>query len=262
MNAMRNAGLTSETDTAQEPALLLLTTLPTNDPTRILIREDIIHAYHPMARRLANRFTGRGEDRDDLEQVAMIGLIKAVAGYDPTRGARFSHYAVPTIIGELKRHVRDKGWSLRVPRRLQELHLEINRLTPHLAQQLGRTPTITDIATHLHTTEEDIATGIACAAAYHTRSLNITVQSEDGDTELAELIGEHDLRLETVSDRHALRQLLTTLPTRERRILNLRFFHNLTQAEIATTIGVSQMHVSRLLTRSLNTLRQQMTAEV
>jgi RNA polymerase sigma-B factor len=169
---------------------------------------------------------------------------------------------VPTIIGELKRHFRDKGWSLRVPRRLQELHLEINRLVPQLSQDLGRSPEIADIAARLGITEEEVVTGMECAAAYHTRSLNVPVQSEDGDTELSELIGEYDLRLESVSDRQALRQLVQGLPSRERKILSLRFFENLTQAEIAARIGVSQMHVSRLLTRSLGVLRQQMAAEV
>lgn len=259
---MRTAGLTSETDTAQEAALLLLASLEKDDPTRIIVRDEIICAYRSMARRLANRFAGRGEDRDDLEQVAMVGLIKAVDGFDVSRGARFSHYAVPTIIGELKRHFRDKGWSLRVPRRLQELHLEINRLVPQLSQDLGRSPEIADIAARLQITEEEVVTGMECAAAYHTRSLNVPVQSEDGDTELAELIGEYDLRLESVSDRQALRQLVQGLPSRERKILSLRFFDNLTQAEIAARVGVSQMHVSRLLTRSLGVLRQQMVVEV
>jgi len=252
----------ADIDSLQEISLRRLAGLDAGDPSRAAVRDEIICAYLPMARRLARRFGNRGEDRDDLEQVAMVGLIKAVDGFRCEHGAKFVHYAVPTIVGELKRHFRDRAWTMRVPRRMQELHLEINRVVPALSQELGRSPEISDIARHLGVKEEEVLAGIECAAAYHTRSLNVPIQGEDGDTDLAELIGEDDTQLELVSDRQALRQLVGELPDRERTILELRFFGNLTQAEIAERVGVSQMHVSRLLSRSLGELREKLLAEI
>ncbi len=238
-----------------------LTTLPTNDPHHTALRDQIICACLPVVRRLAARFFGRGENPDDLIQVATIGLIKAVDRFDPHRETQFLSYATPTIIGELKRHFRDKGWSVRVSRPLQELYLTITRLIPDLAQQLGHTPTTTDIATHLHIPEHDVIAGLECAGAYTARSLSAPIGDDPTGTTLADLIGGNDDRMESVADRHTLRHMLADIPERERHILALRFFDNLTQSEIADRIGVSQMHVSRLLTRTLANLRQRLLTD-
>lgn len=247
-------------DDASAADLLLtqMADLAADDPRRDRLRNDVICACLPLARRLARRFRDRGEDPDDLTQVATLGLIKAVDRFDPTRGSRFVHYAVPTIVGELKRHFRDKGWSMRVSRRMQEMYLDVTRTIPTLSQQLGRSPSITDIATHLGATEEDVLAGMHCGTAYTTRSLNAPVRCEDGDTELAELVGDTDLRIENIADVHAVRQLVTELPKREQHILSLRFAAGLNQSQIAERVGVSQMHVSRLLNRSLGILRERM----
>ncbi len=238
-----------------------IATHPPHHPHHTHLRDQIIYACIPVARRLAARFFGRGENPDDLIQVATIGLIKAVDRFDPTRQTQFLSYATPTIIGELKRHFRDKGWSVRVSRPLQELYLTITRLTPDLAQQLGRSPTTTDIATHLGIPETDVTAGLECAGAYTARSLSTPISNDPTGTTLADLLGQPDDRIESVPDRHTLRHLLADIPERERHILALRFFDNLTQSEIAERIGVSQMHISRLLTRTLTNLRTRLLTE-
>jgi RNA polymerase sigma-B factor len=230
------------------------------DPDRARLRDEVICACLPVVRRLAARFFGRGETPDDLIQVATIGLIKAVDRFDPHRQTQFLSYATPTIIGELKRHFRDKGWSVRVSRPLQELYLTITRAIPDLAQQLGHSPTITDLATHLRLPATQVTAGLHCAGAYTARSLSAPT-GQDTTTTLADLLGHTDPRLESVPDRHTLRHMLAQLPERERHILALRFFDNLTQSQIADRIGVSQMHISRLLTRTLTTLRHQLLTE-
>jgi RNA polymerase sigma-B factor len=168
---------------------------------------------------------------------------------------------VPTIVGELKRHFRDRGWSMRVSRRMQELYLDINRVSPELSQTLGRWPSIADLAEHLQVSAEDVRAGMHCAQAYRINSLNVAVSGEDGDAELGELIGETDSVLESVPDVHAVRQFVNELPEREQLILTLRFDNGLNQAQIAERIGVSQMHVSRLLGRCLAQLRERLLAE-
>jgi len=192
----------------------------------------------------------------------MLGLIKAADRFDPQRGVAFEKFAVPTIVGELKKHFRDSAWSLHVTRRMQELHLEISRAQPVLTQELGRSPTVADLAGYLGLSEADVLTGLDCGAAYNTRSLNSPVNVEDGATELGELLGDSDERMETVPDRQALRQHVAELPERHQRILYLRFFCDLTQSQIAKRLGISQMHVSRLLAQSLGALRGRMLASV
>jgi RNA polymerase sigma-B factor len=231
-----------------------------DDPERARIRDKAIAAYTPLARRVAVRFQKRGEELDDLTQVALIGLIKAVDRFDTDRGVHFVHYAVPTMLGELKRHFRDRGWTVRVNRGLQELHLRIAKAVPLLSQQLQRTPQAADIAEYLGVDEEEVLQGMQCAGAYAPRSLNDVVPGSD-DTELGELVGEADRQLELVPDRMALREVVGRLDERERQILKLRFMDNLTQSEIATMIGVSQMHVSRLLARAFSQLREMLLAE-
>jgi len=178
-----------------------------------------------------------------------------VDGFDAGRGAAFSSYAIPMILGELKRHFRDKGWDVRVPRRLQELRLEIGKVTGDLAQQLGRSPTVSDIAAELAVSEDDVIAGLDSGHAYRALSLQAPVQGEEPATELVDLLGDVDPDLEHVEDREALRPLIATLPGREQKIIAMRFFGNLTQSQIAAELGISQMHVSRLLSHSLAILR-------
>lgn len=247
---------TAERDRRVSVALARLHRLPPDDPARERARAAVIHAGMPLARRLARRFSFRGEDPDDLVQVALLGLIKSVDRYDSSHGVRFEHFAGPTMLGELRRHFRDRGWALRVHRRLQELHLEISRAVPQLSQTLQRTPDIRDLAAHLGRDEDDIRDGLECAHAYAIGSLNSVVRSGSGFAELGELLGEHDRRLESLPDRHAIGRAVAGLSPRDRHILALRFAADLTQAEIAQRLGLSQMHVSRLLTRCLQHLRQ------
>jgi RNA polymerase sigma-B factor len=225
------------------------------------LRARIIEDLLPLATHIANRFRNRGEPFDDLVQVANLALIKAVDGFDPERGVSFSSYAVPFIAGELKRHFRDRTWHIRVPRRLQELSLQINRATDELTQQLGRSPTVADLAAHLDVGEEETIEALEAAGAYHSLSLDAPAGGEDGSSTLVDLIGSEDTELAEVDARVALPPLLATLPVREQRILAMRFFGNLTQSQIAAEMGISQMHVSRLITKALATLRRALMEE-
>jgi RNA polymerase sigma-B factor len=250
---------TKETDAAARSLLTLLADLPEGSPDRPRVRARLIELYLPLAEYLARRFRNRGELQDDLNQVANLGLIKSVDGYDVTRGAAFTSYAIPMIVGELKRHFRDKGWDVRVPRRLQELRIEITKTTGELAQKLGRSPTVADLATALRVSEEEIIEGLDSAHAYRALSIHAPVAGEGGadagQTELVDLLGDVDHDLENVEDREALRPLIARLPTREQKIIAMRFFGNMTQSQIATELGISQMHVSRLLSHALGVLR-------
>jgi RNA polymerase sigma-B factor len=250
----------SDLDTYLATTLWTIGTLPDDDPARHRLRDEVICACLPVVRRLASRFHGRGETPDDLTQVATVGLIKAVDRFDVTRETQFLSYATPTIIGEIKRHFRDRGWSIRVSRSTQELYLDINRVLPDLAQTLGRSPGVADIARHLGVDEERVIEGLEAGHAYRTRSLSAPVGTDESAGTLADLLGAEDPEIEAVADRTTLRCLLRDVPERERGILAMRFFSNMTQAEIAARIGVSQMHVSRLLARALHDLRVRMLA--
>ena len=241
--------------------LVRLRDLPPEHPDRPRIRERVIELYLPLADYLARRFRNRGEPYDDLSQVAVIGLIKSVDGYDPNRGVEFASYAIPTIVGELKRHFRDKGWSVRVPRRLQELKLEIAKAVGELTQRLQRSPTVADLAEYLGLSEDEVLSGLDTANAYSALSLHTPVAGQESGPEVVDLLGDDDPGLQSVEDRATLRPLIQKLPEREQRIIALRFFGNLTQSQIAEKIGISQMHVSRLLARSLKQLREGMLAE-
>jgi RNA polymerase sigma-B factor len=211
----------------------------------------------PLVQFLARRFRDRGEPLEDLVQVGTIGLIKAVDRFDPQRGVEFSTYATPTIVGEIKRHFRDKGWAIRVPRRLQELRISIGQATAELSQRSGRSPTVAELAAHLGISEDEVIEGLEGALAYSTTSLDTPVGGlSDGDAPLLgdTLHAESD-DFEAIEYRESLKPLLAALPAREKRILVLRFFHGMTQSEIAEEIGISQMHVSRLLSRTLAQLR-------
>ena len=235
-----------------------LAALPAGAPGRESLRARTIEAWVPMANRLARRFAGRGEPADDLQQTAMIGLIKAVDRYDAERGIDFAAYAIPTIIGEIKRHFRDRTWSVRVPRRLQELRLAINEANNALAHILGHAPTVADIAAHLGITDEDVLDGLEGARAYQATSLASPTGDGDGTMELGDTLGEEDHGFELAELRLDLGPALAALDERERHILTLRFYGNQTQTQIAEQIGISQMHVSRLITRALGKLRARM----
>jgi len=244
-------------DAAALSLLSLLADLPADSPDRPRVRARLIEAYLPLARHLAQRFRNRGELLDDLIQVANLGLVKAVDGFDPARGTPLPSYAIPVITGELKRHFRDKCWDVRVPRRLQEIRLQIGRVTEELTHTLGRSPTVADLAVRLEATEEEIIEGIEAGQAYRNLSLDAPVRGGETDhaSELGDLLGAADPDLEHVETREALRPLLAGLPDREQQILTLRFFGNQTQSQIAATLGISQMHVSRLLAGALARLR-------
>jgi len=246
---------TRETDAAALALLTLMADLPAG-PDRARVRARLIEMYIPLAEYLARRFRNRGEHFDDLVQVANLGLIKSVDGYDVSRGAAFTSYAIPMIVGELKRHFRDKGWDVRVPRRLQELRLEITKVTGDLAQTLGRSPTVADLAKRLDVSEEEIIEGLDSAHAYRALSLQAPVAGEEATTELGDLLGDIDHDLENVEDREALRPLIGRLPVREQKIIAMRFFGNMTQSQIARELDISQMHVSRLLSHALGVLRE------
>jgi RNA polymerase sigma-B factor len=237
-----------------EQLLNAVSAVPAGHPSRAALRERAIEAWLPLARHLAARYTGRGEPTDDLIKTATVGLIKAVDRYDPARGVEFTAFAIPTVLGEIKRHFRDRTWSIRVPRRLQELRLSISTASATLGHTLGRSPTVTDIAAHLGVTEEEVLEGLEGAQAYSTTSLATPV-GPDGDLSLGDTLGSEDHDLELAELRIALGPAIAALGEREQRILALRFSGNLTQSEIAERMGISQMHVSRLITRALAVLR-------
>ncbi|MEV4617830.1 SigB/SigF/SigG family RNA polymerase sigma factor [Asanoa sp. NPDC049573] len=229
------------------------------DDARRLARERLVRSAMPFAGRLARRYRGRGEPMDDLEQVARLGLLKAVDRFDPERGA-FTGFAAATIIGELRRHFRDRTWGVHVPRRMQELSIEVNRASTEMTARLRRSPTVPELAERLRVDEDDVLAALETAAAYTPLSLNMPARAES-EAELGDLIGGADVGLEAVDDRLTVASLLCRLPERERRILALRFYGNKTQTEIATELGISQMHVSRLLSRALAWLREAMLSD-
>ncbi|AEV83615.1 RNA polymerase sigma factor [Actinoplanes sp. SE50] len=241
-------------DAAETDHAVALVETPRDDPSWPVVRQDAITAWLPMARRLARRYASRGADLDDLNQVATVGLIKAIDGFEPDRGADFTGYAIPTILGELRRHFRDRMWNLRVPRRLQELNMAINRARGELIQTLGRVPTVTDIAGHLGVGEEEVLEGLEGAYAYRPASLSAPIAA-DGETELGDTLGARDPGFEQTELHLTLGPAMACLTEREQRIVTLRFYGNLTQSQIGEQVGVSQMHVSRLLAQALDKLR-------
>ena len=224
------------------------------------LRNQLVRMHLPLVEHLARRFRNRGEPLDDLTQVATIGLIKSVDRFDPERGVEFSTYATPTVVGEIKRHFRDKGWAVRVPRRLQELRLALTTATAELSQQHGRSPTVHELAEKLAISEEEVLEGLESANAYSTLSLDVP-DTDDESPAVADTLGAEDEALEGVEYRESLKPLLEDLPPREKRILLLRFFGNMTQSQIAQEVGISQMHVSRLLARTLAQLRERLLVE-
>jgi RNA polymerase sigma-B factor len=228
--------------------------LPQGSAERAELRRQAIEDGMPLARRLARRFRDRGEPGEDLVQVAMVGLVNAIDGFDPDRGCEFVGYATPTIVGELRRYFRDKGWRIKVPRRLQELRLRVNQASAELTQVQASTPTITDIANHLSVSEAEVAEAVEAGLLYQPLSLSAP-GAPGTDLDLADPLGEDDPAIAVVDERESVRPLLATLPERERAILSMRFFADMTQSQIADRLGISQMHVSRLLSQTLGSLR-------
>lgn len=225
------------------------------DPGREGLRDELVRGFLPVAQHIARRFAGRGEPLDDLVQVATVGLINAIDRYSPERGSDFFSFAVPTISGEVRRHFRDLGWSMRVPRRLKDLHVTINTAVAELSQDLGRAPRPTEIAARLDLPVAEVLEGLEAAEAYRSSSLDELLSSEQGSATVGELVGAADAELDRVDFRQALRLVLADLGERERTIVMLRFFGNMTQTQIAAEVGISQMHVSRLLAQTLDRLR-------
>jgi RNA polymerase sigma-B factor len=216
------------------------------------VRDRLVTTHLGLAHQLARRYANRGEPYEDLVQVASLALVKSVDRFDPQRGVEFTTFATRTVIGELKRHFRDKGWAVRAPRRVQELYLELGSVTETLNQQFGRSPTVAELSAATGATEEAVLEALEAGQGYRTSSIDAT---DRNDETLATHIGEEDLSLGTVEDRQLLAPALASLAPREQLILELRFAQGLTQSEIAARVGISQMHVSRLLAASLDRLR-------
>ncbi|KUL53100.1 SigB/SigF/SigG family RNA polymerase sigma factor [Streptomyces sp. NRRL S-1521] len=225
---------------------------------RETLRDALVQAWLPMAERLAGRFRNRGESLDDLRQVAALGLVKAVDRYDPRRGTAFESYAVPTINGEIKRHFRDHMWTLHVPRRVQDLRNRVRAAHRDLSQTApGRAPTTTEIADHARMSEEDAKTGLEALESFSALSLDAVLPGSGDGYSLSDALGGPDPALDVVVDREAVRPRIEALPERERAILYMRFFGDMTQSSIADAMGISQMHVSRLISRCCDRLRDQ-----
>ncbi|MFI1509429.1 RNA polymerase sigma factor SigF [Streptomyces sp. NPDC020597] len=230
-------------------------------PERRALRDELVELWLPMAERIAIRFRGRGEALEDLYQVAALGLVKAVDHYDPERGRAFEAYAVPTITGEIKRHFRDHMWTLHVPRRVQDLRNRVRHAGKELSQTIpGRPPTIAEIAAHAQLTEDEVRTGAEALECFTALSLEAELPGTDGYA-LEDALGDPDPGYDTVVDRVAAAPCLRALPERERTILYLRFFVGMTQSRIAEQLGISQMHVSRLLSGCFERLREEIGAE-
>lgn len=220
-------------------------------------RDSIVEEFLPFAHGLARRYARRGVPVEDLEQVAAMALVKAIDRFDPERGVKFTTFAAPTIIGELKRHFRDHGWTVQVPRRLQELYLELGKTASRLSQELGRSPTVQELAETVGAHEDEVLEAWELGrSAYQGTSLDRPTGEDDDETRLSDRLGGADAEIEASQARASLRQLLRHLPERERHIVYLRFFEDLTQSEIAERVGISQMHVSRLIRQSLDELRR------
>ncbi|WP_218891733.1 RNA polymerase sigma factor SigF [Actinomycetospora corticicola] len=238
------------------PKLAEHAALEKGSPARLRLRDELVRGHLPVAQHIARRFSRRGEPEEDLEQVATLGLINAVDRYDPERGTDFLSYAVPTITGEVRRHFRDQAWSMRVPRRLKDLNVTLSAAMGQMSQSLGRAPTAAELAEHLSLPKEDVLEALEASNAYRSGSLDEMLVDDPDSGTVSDLLGEADRALEKVEYQQSLAPLLAALPQRERTIIMLRFFKNMTQSQIATEVGISQMHVSRLLARTLMQLRE------
>jgi RNA polymerase sigma-B factor len=225
-------------------------------------REELIERYMSLVRSLARRYSYRGEQLDDLVQIGAIGLIKAIDRFDVNRGVELTTYATPNIIGEIKRHFRDRGWSVRVPRGLQELNIQLSKLLEQLTVQHGRSPTIPELAKAAGVTDEEVLEALESGRAYTSLSLSAgSGLDEDGELDPLESLGTEEHQYEVSEDRAVLEPGFRVLDERERKILHLRFFEGLTQSQIAQQVGISQMHVSRLIRRSLEKIREEIASD-
>ena len=248
---MRSPGSVTETD---RRALLRAY----REQGDIAARDRLIESFIPVVRSIAYRYAGRGEQLDDLEQVASVGLIKAIERFDLDRDVELMTYVFPTVVGELKRHFRDRGWSVTVPRRLKELHYRLSRLIEELTATLGRSPTIPELAEEAGVDEEEVVEALEVGRAYASRSLTRQLDSDEGaGAELIDLIDDEERGYEAAENRELLASGLKALDDRERRIVQLRFVEGLTQSQIAVAVGISQMHVSRLIRRALEKLSEE-----
>ncbi|MFF2554758.1 SigB/SigF/SigG family RNA polymerase sigma factor [Nocardia sp. NPDC058058] len=246
-----------------EPLFETLSELAPEDARRTRVREDILCRALPLAEHIARRFTGRGQEYDDLLQTARVGLIKAVDGFDPRHGATFLGYAVPTIMGEVRRHFRDRTWAVRVSRTVKEVHVRIGPATEILAQRLGRMPTARELAAELDVELSEVTLALIAANCYTTQSLDTAPDDDESSSaySLAAQLGRLEPSYELLENAMSVGPLLAALPERERQILVWRYFGMMTQSEIAARLGISQMQVSRVLTRTLAMLRSEVLSE-
>ncbi|QHA09140.1 SigB/SigF/SigG family RNA polymerase sigma factor [Streptomyces broussonetiae] len=255
------AGRRSHDDAPDTAALFDRLVELDDGPEREVVRDALVAAWLPMAHRIAGRFRDRGELLEDLRQVAALGLVRAVDRYDPSRGA-FESYAVPTITGEVRRHFRDRMWAVRVPRRVQELRNRVRLARRELARRPGAAePTTADVAAHTGLTEEEVSAGLEALESFRALSLDAELPTGDEGSSLADTLGAADASYDVVVDREAAKAGLRRLPERERAILYMRFFEDATQSRIADRFGISQMHVSRLISRSCARIRAEALAE-
>ena len=232
-------------------------------PEKEALRQSVVRAWMPMAERLARHFRNRGESLEDLQQVAALGLVKAVTRYDPDRGSAFESFAVPTIVGEIKRHFRDHMWGLHVPRRVQELRNRVRVSVRELSTSLdGGSPSVARIAEHCGLPEEDVLVGMEALESYSTLSLDAELPGADDGYALVDTLGSAEPGFDRVVYREAVKPRLRKLPERERHILYLRFFCDMTQSRIADQLGISQMHVSRLISRTCDRIHQEVDADL
>lgn len=222
----------------------------------IQARDEAVERLLPLVRSLAGRYANRGEPLEDLVQVGSIGLMKALDRFDPDRGVGFSSYAIPTIIGEIRRHFRDRTWALHVPRPVKELSVRLTRVVDELTTSLGRPPVVSEIAAAVDATDEEVIEALDCGVAYSTRSLDAAFDA-NGDETLAGIVGDRDAGFEQVEHHAVIADGLAALEPREQEIVRLRFFEELTQSQIAAQLGISQMHVSRLLRKALEIMQRQ-----
>jgi RNA polymerase sigma-B factor len=234
-----------------------MSSYPADSAEQGRMREKIVRRCLPLAEHIAHRFDGRGEPREDIAQVARLGLVNAVNRFDVECGSDFVSFAVPTIMGEVRRHFRDNSWAVKVPRRLKELHLQLGSATAEMSQRLGRAPTPSELAAELELHREDVVEALIAGSGYNTLSMD-SGGSDDDTPPLTETLGSVDANLDRIENHEALRPLLDALPERERTVVVLRFFESLTQSQIAERVGISQMHVSRLLARTLTRLRDEL----
>jgi RNA polymerase sigma-B factor len=237
-----------------------LRALDPSSPAHRRQRDAVVARALPIAEHVARRFRGRGEAHDDLYQVACVGLVNAVDRFDPDNGADFLAFAVPTIMGEVRRYFRDHGWAVKVPRRVKDLHNQLSKARAELSQQIGRAPTPSEVAAHLGIDRETVVEATIASSNYNTVSTDAAIGGDNEVISLKDTLGGSDTNLDKVVDVETVRPLLMALPPRQRMVLRLRFFEELTQTQIAERIGCSQMHVSRILAQALGSLRAQLAA--